>query len=125
MQPGGADSLPLVGPGVITELQLSKTKTHYERKTTQWGGADSLPLVGRGTSEEFQLLKPAIPYEGRPVQSGGAGCLPLVGHGTQNPIRKETPAGGVASLPPPGSLFNEKMLTPQKRVPNRPGDFAA
>ena len=82
MQPGGADCLPLVGPEAITELQLSKTKTHCEGKPMQSGGADSLPLVGRGTSAESRLLKTKTHYEERPMQSGGAG-LPPVGRPTE------------------------------------------
>lgn len=77
----------------------------------QMGGADRLPLVGPEATTEFRLLN-AKPYRGgEQLQSGGADCLPLVGPGDQNPFRKETQAGGVASLPPPGSFFNEKMLS--------------
>ena len=77
MQSGGADCLPLVGPGAITELQLLNTTTHCE---------------------------------GKPTQSGGADCLPLVGPRKSKSNQKGDPCGGVASLPPPGSLFNENML---------------
>jgi hypothetical protein len=77
----------------------------------QMGGAYRLPLVGPGGITEFQPLNITTQYGGEQSQSGGVGRLPLVGPDDQNPIRKETLAGRVASLPPPGSFFNEKMLT--------------
>src|ERR1035441_1997824 len=42
---------------------------------------------------------------------GAQGRLPLVGPGDQNLIRKETLAAGSLRSRPPGSFFNEKMLS--------------
>src|SRR5450759_2946533 len=94
MQMGGADCLPLVGPGAIAEVQISKDKPHYGRKPMQSGGGGRLPLVGPGAPAEFRLLNPTTHHGGKQLQSGGGGRLPLVGHEDQNPIRKETQAAG-------------------------------
>ena len=57
--------------------------------------------------------KPKSPMKENPQhRPGGHHRLPLVGtESIKNLIGKETPAS-VASLPPPGSFFNEKMLWP-------------
>ena len=44
------------------------------------------------------------------MPAGGAHSLPLVGTGTQKSKQERRPWRRVASLPPPGSSFNEKML---------------
>src|ERR1019366_3424466 len=72
--------------------------------------ASRLPLVGRGGTAALRRSKTKTHYEGKPTQSGGADCLPLVGPRKSKSNQKGDPCGGVASLPPPGSLFNENML---------------
>ena len=46
MQMGNAESLPLVGPGVLAEFQLLNTTTHHGGKQLQSGGEGHIPLVG-------------------------------------------------------------------------------
>src|SRR5450759_4157448 len=46
MQLGGADCLPLVGPGAPAEFRLLNPTTHHGGKQLQSGGGGRLPLVG-------------------------------------------------------------------------------
>src|ERR1035438_8475642 len=81
------------------------------------GGTDRLPLVGSGAIQEFQLLNTNTYHGGKTIAIGGAGRLPLVGHERSKIQSERRPQRRVASLPPPGSFFNEKMLGDRHEFP--------
>ena len=71
-QPGGANRLPLVGPGATTEFQFLNTTDNPGGKQLQSGGCGAaFPLVGPEATQEFQLLntKP-MPRRQKQTQSG-------------------------------------------------------
>src|SRR5450756_3218359 len=110
MQSGGADCLPLVGPGAITELQLLNTTTHCEGKPTQSGGADCLPLVGPRKSKSNQKGSPfCLDFDFRGPTSGRQSAPPdCVGFPSRwvvvfkscNSVIAPGPTNGRQSAPP-------------------------
>src|SRR5664279_1989494 len=71
--------------------------------------ASRLPLAGPGGTA-LRRSKTKTSYEGKTNATGRRRPPPVGRPRRSKSNRKGDPSGGVASLPPPGSFFNEKML---------------
>jgi hypothetical protein len=72
--------------------------------------ATCLPLVGPGQSVSVRGPKTNALRRKKPTKSEATTRLPLVGPAQSNQLQKGDLAAD-ASLPPPGSFFDEKMLS--------------
>src|SRR5450759_1164143 len=107
----GGRRLPPVGRPRSTS-RVSALKPHHApwRKTIAIGGRRPPPVGRPRSTSRVSALKPHNAPWRKTIAIGGRRPPPVGRPRRSKSNQKGDPSGGVASLQPPGSFFNEKML---------------